>query len=223
MNKNNLLTSKKLSVMKVIVFGATGMVGKQLVKQALFNGYSVKAFGRNVFTEFDTEEEGLELVKGALFDEKEVFEAIKGCDAVLSALGGSIDGADKTRTLGMKNIIAQMKKAAVRRIVAVGGLGVLNADENSLLIDQDNYPKEYLAVGMEHKKAYEYLNESGLDWTFVCCPDIINLEATGSFVTKASYPPEPNTYTINSGDLALFMLGELKKHEYVKERVGISN
>jgi hypothetical protein len=209
--------------MKVIVFGATGMVGKQLVKQALFNGYAVKAFGRNVFTEFDTEEEGLELVKGALFDEKEVYEAIKGCDAVLSALGGSIDGSDKTRTLGMKNIITQMKKAAVRKIVAVGGFGVLNADENSLLIDQDNYPKEYLAVGMEHKKAYEYLNESGLDWTFVCCPDIINHDATGSFVTNASYPPEPNTFKINSGDLALFMLGELKKNEFVKERVGISN
>lgn len=218
-----MLTSKKLSIMKVIVFGATGMVGKQLVKQALFNGYAVKTFGRNVFSEFDTDEEGLELVKGALFDEKEVYEAIKGCDAVLSALGGSIDGSDKTRTLGMKNIITQMKKAAVRKIVAVGGFGVLNADENSLLIDQDNYPKEYLAVGMEHKKAYEYLNESGLDWTFVCCPDIINHEATGSFVTNASYPPDPNTYKINSGDLALFMLGELKKDEYVKERVGISN
>ncbi|MEI7736450.1 MAG: NAD(P)H-binding protein [Ferruginibacter sp.] len=209
--------------MKVIVFGATGMVGKQLVKQALFNGYSVKAFGRNVFTEFDTEEKGLELIKGALFDEKEVLDAIKGCDAVLSALGGSMDGSDKTRTLGMKNIIAQMKKAGVKRIVAVGGFGVLNADEISLLIDQDNYPKEYLAVGMEHKQAYEYLNESGLDWTFVCCPDIINHEATGSFVTNASYPPQPNNFKIYSGDLALFMLGEIKKNEYIKERVGISN
>ena len=209
--------------MQVIVFGATGTVGKQLVQQALFNGHTVKAFGRNVFTEFDTEEKNLELIKGALFDEKEVYEAIKGCDVVLSALGGSMDGADKTRTLGMKNIISQMKKAGLRRIIAVGGLGVLNADENGLLIDQDNYPKAYLAVGLEHKKAYEYLNESGLDWTFVCCPDIISHDATGNFVTNASYPPQPNNYKIYSGDLALFMLSELNKNEYVKERVGISN
>ncbi|MEI8059729.1 MAG: NAD(P)H-binding protein [Ferruginibacter sp.] len=209
--------------MQVIVFGATGTVGKQLVQQALFNGHTVKAFGRNVFTEFDTEEKNLELIKGALFDEKEVYEAIKGCDVVLSALGGSMDGADKTRTLGMKNIISQMKKAGLRRIIAVGGLGVLNADENGLLIDQDNYPKAYLAVGHEHKKAYEYLNESGLDWTFVCCPDIISHDATGNFVTNASYPPQPNNYKIYSGDLALFMLSELNKNEYVKERVGISN
>jgi hypothetical protein len=209
--------------MKVIVFGATGMVGKQLVQQALFNGNTVKAFGRNVFTEFEKDNTQLELVKGALFDEKDVYNAIAGCDAVLSALGGSMDGSDKTRTLGMKNIIAQMKKAGVRRIVAVGGLGVLNAPENGLLIDQEGYPKEYLAVGLEHKKAYEYLNESGLDWTFVCCPDIINESATGSFVTNANFPPEPNNYKINAGDLALFMLKELEKNEYVKERVGISN
>lgn len=209
--------------MNIIVFGATGMVGKQLVQQALFNGYTVKAFGRNVFTELDMEAKNLELVKGALFDEKEVYEAVKGCDAVLSALGGSADGTDKTRTLGIKNIIAQMKKAGIKRIVAVGGLGVLNADENSLLIDQEDYPKQYLAVGLEHKRAYEYLNASGLDWTFVCCPDIKNENATGEFITKASYPPEPNKYKINAGDLAMFMLNELKKNEYVQQRVGISN
>lgn len=209
--------------MTIIVFGATGMVGKQLVQQALFNGHTVKAFGRNVFTELDMEAKNLELVKGALFDEKEVYAAVKGCDAVLSALGGSADGTDKTRTLGIKNIITQMKKAGVKRIVAVGGLGVLNADENSLLIDKEDYPKQYLAVGLEHKKAYEYLNESGLNWTFVCCPDIKNENATGEFITKASYPPEPNNYKINAGDLAMFMLNELKKNEYVQKRVGISN
>ncbi len=209
--------------MKIIVFGATGMAGKQLVQQALFKGYTVKAFGRNVFTELDMKEKSLELFKGAVFDEGEVFDAIKGCDAVLSALGGGTDGTDKTRTLGVKNIIAQMKKTGLKRIIAIGGLGVLNADENSLLIDQEDYPKQYLAVGLEHKKAYEYLNESGLDWTFVCCPDIKNEGATGEFITNANYPPEPNKYKINAGDLAMFMLNELKKNEYVQQRVGISN
>lgn len=209
--------------MTIIVFGATGMVGKQLVQQALFNGHTVKAFGRNVFTELDMEAKNLELVKGALFDEKEVYDAIKGCDAVLSALGGSTDGTDKTRTLGIKNIITQMKKSGVKRIVAVGGLGVLNADDNSLLIEQEDYPKQYLAVGLEHKKAYEYLNASGLDWTFVCCPDILDQSATGEFITNASYPPEPNKYKINAGDLAMFMLNEMRKNEYVNKRVGISN
>jgi putative NADH-flavin reductase len=183
----------------------------------------VIAFGRNVFTELEMDVENLELIKGALFDEKEVYNAIKGSDAVLSALGGGFDGSDKTRTLGIKNIITQMQKNNVKRIVAIGGLGVLNADENTLLIDQEDYPKEFIPVGKEHQKAYEYLKESALDWTFVCPPNIINHEATGFFTTNSNYPPELNNYKINAGDLAMFMLNELEKNEFVKQRVGISN
>jgi uncharacterized protein len=199
------------------------MVGKQLVQQALFGKNNVKAFGRNVYTTDYLETENLELVQGALFDEGEVYNAIKGCDAVLSAIGGSMDGTDKARTLGMKNIIKQMQKAGVKRIIGIGGLGVLNADENSLLVDKDDYPAEYKAVGFEHKKAYELLNESGLDWTFVCPPNIINEGPTGSYTTNSNYPPEPNNYKINAGDLAMFILNELSKNEYVQQRVGISN
>jgi putative NADH-flavin reductase len=209
--------------MIITVFGATGMVGHQIVQQALFKGHTVRAFGRNVYTTKFPDEKGLELVQGALFDAKEVYNAIKGADAVLSAIGGSMDGTDKARTLGLKNVIAQMDKAAVKRIIAVGGMGVLNADEDSLLVDADEYPQEYKAVGLEHKKAWELLKASDLDWTFVCCPDIKDEGPSGSFVTKADYPPEPNNYRINAGDIALFMLNELNKHEYSKKRVGISN
>ncbi|MBK7123979.1 MAG: NAD(P)H-binding protein [Chitinophagaceae bacterium] len=184
---------------------------------------SCTAFGRNVYTTDYLQTENLQLVQGALFDETEVFNAINGCDAVLSAIGGASDGTDKARTLGMKNIIKQMQKTGVKRIVGIGGLGVLNASENSLLVDQNDYPAKFKAVGLEHKKAFELLRESDLNWTFVCPPDIINEGATGSFVTNADYPPEQNNYKINAGDLALFMLNELVKNEFVKHRVGISN
>lgn len=51
--------------MTITIFGATGMVGKQLVQQALFKGNTVKAFGRNVFAELPMEEDNLQLIKGA--------------------------------------------------------------------------------------------------------------------------------------------------------------
>jgi len=216
-------TFNKKKAMQVIVFGATGSVGKQLVKQALYKGYKVKAFGRNVFTADLPKDDNLELVQGALFDEKEVYNAIKGCDVVLSALGGAADGTDVTRSLGIKNIIKQMQKANVKRIIAVGGMGILNAADDTLLIDAPDYPPQYIPVGREHLKAYEALKTSGLDWTFVCCPDLIDAEATGEFITNADYPPNPNKYQINTGNVALFMLNEAVKNEYVQHRVGISN
>jgi uncharacterized protein len=209
--------------MRLIIFGATGTVGKQLVKQALYKGYSVKAYGRNVFTEGLPEDKNLELVQGALFDGGQVLHAIQGCDGVLCALDGATDGTDKTRSLGMKNIVAQMEKARVARIVAVGGMAVLNADENTLLVDTEDYPAEDVAVGREHEKAYQFLKESNLDWTLVCPQEIKAGDPTGEFVTNPDYLPVPNSGNILTGDLALFMLNELTKNEHLKQRVGIAN
>ncbi len=208
--------------MQVIIFGATGMVGKELVNQSLYKGYRVKAYGRNVFTAGLPEKQELELVQGALFDEKQVLEAIRGCDAVLSSLGGGVGGADFTRSLGMKNIVAQMQQAGVHRIMAVGGKGTLLVNDDELLMEQPDYPQQFLPVSHEHLKAYEILKASNLQWTVVCPPDIINAAATGEFITAANYPPSPDTNRITAGDLALFMLGELTNNEYVQQRVGIS-
>ena len=116
-----------------------------------------------------------------------------------------------------------MENSAVKRIVALGGLGVLNATADVLIIDLPSYPAEYLPVGMEHLQAYNYLKDSNLDWTFVCAPDIKEEVATGNYSTNKDYPPQPNNYKIAAGDLAAFMLAEAENNGHVKSRVGISN
>lgn len=209
--------------MIITIFGATGMVGKQLVKIALHNGHTVWAFGRNVYTSALGEHENLKIIQGALFDEGQVRKAVTGSDAVLSALGGAFDGTDKTRSLGMKNIVTQMEKAGVNRIVAVGGKGVLDDQNGDLIMENPGYPRQYIPVGVEHYKALEFLQQSSLAWTMVAPPDIIDAEATGEFVTAAHTPPAGNKDKINAGDLAMFMVKELEKGEFVKQKVGISN
>ncbi|HNA15433.1 MAG TPA: NAD(P)H-binding protein [Ferruginibacter sp.] len=61
--------------MNLIVFGATGLVGKQLTEQALYTGHQVRAFGRNVFTTDYLQTDNLHRVQGALFDAHEVYDA----------------------------------------------------------------------------------------------------------------------------------------------------
>ena len=209
--------------MKLTVFGATGMVGKAVVQQALLQGFQVVAFGRNVFTAGFPEDDNLVLVQGGLFDAGEVLQAIKSSDAVISVIGGAIDGTDKSRSLGIKNLVTQLQKTSIKKIVALGGLGILDAEDGSMLLNDENYPAEYAAVGQEHLKAYEHLKASSLNWTFVGAPDIKDAPATGIFYTAADVPPTPNHGHIASGDLALFMLGELTKNKYPNKRVGISN
>jgi putative NADH-flavin reductase len=211
--------------MKVTIFGATGMVGVRLVREALAKGHSVKAFGRNVSTLIDADiaDDRFEAVKGYVFEEDDVYKAIKGADAVLSALGGDFTGNDKTRSIGIKNIVSQMKKANVERIIAVGGLGILQANEDTLIIDTPSYPAQYLAVGKEHLEAFKYLKESNLQWTFVCPPMIQDAEKQGEYVTNANYPPQPDSGHITAGNLAQFMITELEQNKYSQQRVGICN
>ncbi len=212
--------------MTITVFGATGLVGKHVIDLALAKNYTIKAFGRNVESLIDEDIKShhqLQAIKGFVFDEVEVYNAVKGSDAVISVLGGSFDGLDKTRSLGIKNIIHQMNNANVKRIIALGGMGILNDSQNKLIIDSPDYPEIYLAVGKEHLEAYNYLKTSNLNWTFVCAPDILNEDADGKYITSADYPPTPNKYKINAGNIALFILNELEKNEYINHRVGISN
>lgn len=209
--------------MKVIVFGATGLVGKELVKQALYNNYEVKAFGRNVFIDNLPEDKKVELVHGALFDEGEVYHALRDCDAVLSAIGGAADNTDKTRSLGIKNILKQMNKAGIKRIVALGGMGVLDNSEGIPMMEQEDFPPQYAAVSIEHKKALDFLMNSNTQWTFVCAPDIQPGEPTGIFKTMVNQLPESDHLTVTSGDVALFMLKEMVQKEFVSQRVGISS
>ncbi len=212
--------------MIITVFGATGQVGRFIVSQAIALGYEVRAFGRNVtdLIDRDLDSSALTAIQGYVFDASNVRDAIMGADAVLSALGGSFDGSDKTRSLGMKNIVEQMEQTGVKRIVALGGMGILNADEpeEGLLIEQPGYPEEYLPVGQEHLKAYQSLAASTLDWTFVCSPDILNKAGTGQYITAANYAPKPNHYQIAAGDLAHSMIACIEKQQYLKQRVGIS-
>ena len=200
------------------------MVGKRVVAQALAKGFSVNAFGRNVedLIDKDNRDEHLSAIKGYVFDETDVYKAVKNADAVISILGGAFDGTDKSRSLGIKNIIKQMEKAGVKRIVALGGMGVLNANAGHYVMDTPEYPEQYKAVGQEHLLAYLFLQASSLDWTFVCPPSILKEEGNHQYTTSEDYLPQPNYDEIAVGDLSEFILTELTQKKYVRHRVGIS-
>jgi putative NADH-flavin reductase len=100
---------------------------------------------------------------------------------------------------------------------------VLDDGNGGHLLHSSGYPAQFKAVGEEHLKAWKTLDGSGLDYTFVCCPDITDHEATFKYIISADIPPTPNIYRIAKGDLASFMIRESKKGEYQRKRVGISN
>jgi putative NADH-flavin reductase len=72
--------------MKVLVFGATGGTGRQLVRQALEQGHVVTAFARDP-GKMHLVHDNLRVVRGDILEPASIETAVAGQDAVMSALG----------------------------------------------------------------------------------------------------------------------------------------
>lgn len=208
---------------KVIVFGASGRSGKYIVEYALDAGHEVKAFVRNASSITITHPH-LSIVQGDITNPAQVAAAIAGTDIVVSALGTNDIATDAVNMMSdaMSLFILAMKQHEVKRVLAIGGLGVLQADESHQLLDLPSYPEQYRNVGKGHNKVYGLLKESKLDWTLVCCPYIPDAPRTGTYEVVKDYPAD-GINQINTGDVADFIVREMTANQYLQTRVGISN
>lgn len=97
--------------MKLLVFGATGGTGRQLVEQAIAQGHEVTAFVRNPAA-VDIRHPKLAIVQGDAMDAAAVERVIPGHDAVLSALGAPAIRTGTVRSEGTRNIVRAMERRA---------------------------------------------------------------------------------------------------------------
>ena len=208
--------------MKVVVFGANGRTGKYIVQYALDAGHEVTAYLRDK-NKLVVSHPNLHFIEGDVYNEQKVSEAIAGQDVVISALGqNDISGEVNLMSDAMKLIVPAMEKHGVKRVLAIGGLGVLQANETTVRMDMQGFPALYRGVSEGHFKVYMVLKDSGLDWTFVCCPDIPDGPRTGDYKFKKDYAPA-GKFSINTGDIADFMVKEMEANNFLNTRVGLTN
>lgn len=74
-------------MIEIAVLGATGRTGIHVVKQALEKGHKVKALVRKAGKLADIENENLSIVEVDIFSAESLEPQLKGCQAVISALG----------------------------------------------------------------------------------------------------------------------------------------
>ncbi|MFC4711431.1 NAD(P)-dependent oxidoreductase [Planococcus dechangensis] len=203
--------------MKLALFGATGRVGRYIVKMALRDGHDVKALVRT--PDFDSHPH-LEVIVGNVRNAEDIQRTIQGADAVISAIG-----TDRTTTLSDATplIAKAMEAEGVKRIITIGTAGILNSRLSpGLLRYQGGDSKRQLTFAAEeHEKAYKTLEQSGLDWTIVCPTYLPDGEPKGYFRFEENYLPEDGK-EITAGDTALFAYEQLESDDFVKSRVGIA-
>ncbi|MCP4873073.1 MAG: NAD(P)H-binding protein [Proteobacteria bacterium] len=116
--------------MKIVVLGASGGCGRQLVKQAVERGWEVTAVGRS--TSSLELPDGVRIVRGELQDADALEAAFEGADTVFSALGLNLSGLSPFSTAEVPDLLSRaapviveaMKRTGVPRLVAISAGGV---------------------------------------------------------------------------------------------------
>lgn len=208
--------------MKILIFGATGGTGQQLVTQALRRSHNVTAFVRKPAT-FSITDERLRIVVGdATRDQSTIAEAVCGQDIVVSALGRRNSfKSDQLISRSMRLIVPAMERAGVRRLIIVSALGVGESRREAALIPRIMYGVLLRDIFADKKAAEDEVRRSSLDWTIVYPVLLTNGPLTGKYRVGARLELR-GMPKISRADVAHFILNELEICAFVRKVAVIS-
>ena len=208
--------------MKILVFGASGGTGRELLKQALDKGIEVTAFVRDATKVQDFLHPNLAVVSGNVLNVEDVDRTVAGHDAVLYAIGA---GPKRTtiREEGTRIVIEAMQAANVNRLVCLSSFGV--GDSRTDL----SFFTRYVVVGIflrhafaDHERQEAVVKKCTLDWTLVRPPHLKDGAHTGIYQHGMTLAYGDIKGWISRSDLADFMLKQLEDGRYIRQAPRVS-
>ncbi|MGD8346315.1 MAG: NAD(P)H-binding protein [Lysobacterales bacterium] len=162
----------------ILVFGATGKVGRHVVAEALDRGHRVTAVSRDP-ARIDMDGENLEKARGDLLDPQSVRALLGGRDVVVISVRGVAPGARSGEgaivRIGVENVVNALREArSAARLIHVGGSGTLEIRPGVTLAER--LPKFFLPRDFElelegQQLVLDYLESvDDVAWTYLTPP-----------------------------------------------------
>ena len=209
--------------MKVIVFGATGTIGKLAVQKMLDDGHEVTAFARAP-QKLGVNAPKLRYIAGDATLPTAVAKAIEGNDAVVITLGSGLSRKSTIRSAGTMNVILGMQKHGVQRLICQSTLGAHESWENlNFFWKRIMFGMLLRPIFLDHELQEQLVRASGLNWTIVRPGAFTDGPSTGAF--KENFKPADRSLTLKiaRADVANFLSRQLSDLRYAHRAVGISN
>lgn len=153
---------------KILVLGATGGTGRLIVAQSLARGYDVTALVRSPGKAKSLA--GAKLAMGDVRDPQVLREALRGRDAVVSALGTPASPFREVTLLSevTRTLVGAMRDEGVARLVAVTGIGAGDSrGHGGFAFDRLILPLLLRHVYADKDRQEDIVRQSGLDWVLV--------------------------------------------------------
>ncbi len=166
--------------MTVLVTGANGFVGANLVRCLIRNGYRVRGLVRNTADLRSLEGLDIDLVFGDLFDVHSLIRAARGCDllfhtaAFYSYARHSAEALMRTAETGTRHVMAAARERGVRRVVLTSSSVVFGStteprplDERHRVAEPDPPPYTLSKIQQE-KTAFGLADRYGIELVAAC-------------------------------------------------------
>lgn len=203
--------------MKLVIFGATGTVGRHIIDQALDQGHHVTAFTRSL-NKFPKPLQNLTLRQGDVLDLAAVKHAIAGQDAVICALGMPLFNREGLRTKGTKVILQAMKETGVDRLICLSAMG--SGESKPLLPAYYRYfmmPIIMRSLYADHNAQEQAIRDSDANWTLIRPVNFTKGPKTGSYWHGSSLAGVTLSMKIAAADVADFMVKQVSTDQYLHQ------
>lgn len=197
--------------MRLLVTGATGRTGQEIVRQARAAGHEVVALVRSEETATPLLP-GARLVVGDALDPADVARAIGGCDAVISAFGTRKVTFFKKVTANSeatRALVSAMQSEGVSRLICITGLGAGDsAGHGGFLYDYVIKAIIIRTIYQDKDRQEAVVRASGLDWVIVR-PSVLTDKPASGRIRALTDLTGFNGGTIPRADVAAFLIEQL--------------
>lgn len=207
--------------MKIALIGATGGTGVAFMEMALEAGHELTCIARTP-SKITTEHERLTVVKGDVFDADSLVPGLTGQDILVGAFGVAAGPRNMVKpttlyTDGIRNVLAAMKQAELKRLLMISSSGILHDPNAAWFWNRILRPLSWKMYA-DMLQMEVFICETDLDWTIVKPPQLTDKPETNDLRIAIDAVP-PGTHQVTRADLARFMLKEVEEAAHVRQRV----
>ena len=196
--------------MRVIVLGAAGLLGREVVREVSARGNEVTAFVRRPPTlAFDKR---VRIETGDARELASVSRVIEGHDAVVNTIGGGTLGWNDVESSTTTIAVNAARNVGVRRYIAMSAGMVALEPPISLLFRFVLRPLLFEHIYAEHLRVEAIVRASMLLWTIVRPPRLTGRPPRGYI---ASLERQKGCLSASRADVAAFIATEIERNEYV--------
>ena len=210
--------------MKVLLLGATGRLGNEILKQLSVHNKDVNILVRDP-DKLNTQAKNISVFKGNPIDQNDLDNAMAGCNSIITSLNISRNSDfpwAKLRSpidllsVTMNNLINLMPKHDINRIITISAWGA-NETKKELpiwfrwLIENSNIRYGY----KDHEIQEKLLIKTNLNWSIIRPVGLNNSKKIKT--AHASLNKKPKNFMISRRCVAKFIVEILNNDSYIKK------